>query len=69
MKTLFKAAMVASLLIGTALPAQAQQRTAAAGPIVPGLGVANLDAVRANSNAFKTAQQQRPTTYKAQIDQ
>ncbi|HEX7751596.1 MAG TPA: OmpH family outer membrane protein, partial [Novosphingobium sp.] len=47
----------------------AQQRTAAAGPIVPGLGVANLDAVRANSNAFKTAQQQRPTTYKAQIDQ
>ena len=41
----------------------------AAGPVVPGLGVANLEAVRVNSNAYKSAAQQRQTTYKAQIDQ
>lgn len=68
MKTVLKAVMAASLVIGAGMPAYAQQRAASTGPIIPGLGVANLDAIRANANAFKTAQQQRPTTYKAQID-
>jgi Skp family chaperone for outer membrane proteins len=35
---------------------------------VPGLGVANLDAVIVNSNAYQVAQQQRPVTYKATVD-
>ena len=68
MKNLVKSAMLAGLLLGvSAQPAlaQASQNT---GVIVPGIAVANIDAVIANSNAFRTAQQQRPTTYKAQID-
>lgn len=68
MKTLLKTVMVAGLLVGTAHPALAQNRPAAAGTLVPGLAVANLEAVVANSNANKTAASQRPTTYKAQID-
>ncbi|MDE2560995.1 MAG: OmpH family outer membrane protein [Sphingomonadales bacterium] len=36
---------------------------------VPGIAVANPEAIVAASNAFKVAQQQRPVTYKAQIDQ
>ncbi|MXP41252.1 OmpH family outer membrane protein [Altererythrobacter soli] len=36
---------------------------------VKGIAVVNVPAVVANSNAFRTAQTQRPTTYKAQIDQ
>lgn len=66
MKILFKSAMIAGLVLASApLPVLAQN---ASGPVVPGLAVANLDAVVANSNAFRTAQQQRSTTYKAQID-
>lgn len=67
MKTMIKAAMAATglMLAATSVPALAQ----ATGPAVAGIGVANLDAVVANSNAFKTAQTQRPVTYKAQIDQ
>lgn len=75
MHTILKTALAAGLLIGAGLqPAFAQRNAAAAsaasnGPVIPGLGVANLDAVRVNSNAFKTAQEQRQTTYKAQFDQ
>ena len=67
MKTLFKSAILAtSLMLGSAAqPVLAQS----SGPVVQGLAVANLDAVIANSNAFRTAQQQRPVTYKAQLDQ
>jgi Skp family chaperone for outer membrane proteins len=67
MKTLLKSAVVASLALGTvvAQPVLAQDT----GTIVPGLAIANLDAVIANSNAYKTAETQRQTTYKAQIDQ
>lgn len=68
MKTLFKSALVAGLLAASAAPLPVLAQAAASGPVVPGLAVANLDAVIANSNAFKTAQTQRPTTYKAQID-
>jgi Skp family chaperone for outer membrane proteins len=68
MKTLLKSALLASgLMLGTvaAQPVLAQN----SGTIVQGLAIANLDAVMINSNAFKTAQQLRPQTYKAQIDQ
>ena len=64
MKKRIQSAILAGLLITAATPALAQS-----GPAVPGIGVVNLDAVVANSNAFRTAQQQRTTTYKAQIDQ
>jgi Skp family chaperone for outer membrane proteins len=52
-------------------PAFAQTRPAATStgaPIVPGLAVANIDAVVVNSNAYKTAQEQRKVTYKATYD-
>jgi Skp family chaperone for outer membrane proteins len=68
MKTLFKSFALAGLMLTAAQPALAQAQ-AAAGPLVPGLAIADLDGVVANSNAYKTAQQQRPVTYKAQIDQ
>jgi Skp family chaperone for outer membrane proteins len=47
--------------------------TAAAVPapaplMVPGLGVANIDAIVAGSEAFKAAQRQRQVTYRSQID-
>lgn len=68
-KLLIKAALAAALAVSVSHPALAQQSTAApAGPLIPGLGIANIDAVLVNSNAYKTAQQQRPTTYKAQYD-
>ena len=44
-----------------AVPAMAQ--------VVKGVGVVNVRAVVANSNAFRTAQTQRQTTYAAQIQQ
>ncbi|MCC6826632.1 MAG: OmpH family outer membrane protein [Novosphingobium sp.] len=71
MKNLFKSAMLAGLLLAAGSQTALAQATAAApvGPVVPGLAVANLDAVVANSNAYRTAQQQRPVTYKAQLDQ
>lgn len=52
-----------------AKPAPAAAAPAATGTIVQGLGVASFDAVIANSNAYKTAETQRQTTYKAQFDQ
>lgn len=64
-------ALGAGLLAAGALtaPAQAQTTAAATAPVAPGIGIANLEAVIANSNAFRAAQQQRQTTYKAQFDQ
>ncbi|MEE4453503.1 OmpH family outer membrane protein [Novosphingobium resinovorum] len=49
--------------------APAAAAPAAGGNIVQGLGVASFDAVIANSNAYKTAETQRQTTFKAQFDQ
>jgi Skp family chaperone for outer membrane proteins len=77
MINLTKTALVAKTALASALLVAAGSQTvfaqaaapAASGPLVPGIAVANLDAVIGNSNAFKTAQQQRPTTYKAQYDQ
>ena len=70
MKNLIKSAFVAATLATTALagPVLAQTGTTPPLAIAPGLGVANLDAVVANSSAYKTAQTQRLTTYKAQFD-
>ncbi|MEW9856915.1 OmpH family outer membrane protein [Novosphingobium sp. M1R2S20] len=65
MKIILKSALAASLLLGVAQPALAQN----SGTVVQGLAIANLDAVIANSNAYKTAETQRQTTYKAQFDQ
>lgn len=74
-KHLIKAAVIAALATATtAQPALAQKAAVAppsgvpAGPIVQGIGIANLEAVLVNSNAYKTAQTQRPVTYKAQYD-
>jgi Skp family chaperone for outer membrane proteins len=65
-------AATAVLALGAAQPALAQQAAAAstapAGPIAQGIGIANLEAVLVNSNAYKTAQTQRPVTYKATYD-
>ncbi|MBS0481741.1 MAG: OmpH family outer membrane protein [Proteobacteria bacterium] len=49
--------------------APAPAAAASSGPVVPGLGVADLEAVLANANAVRVADQQRPVTYKATIDQ
>jgi len=70
MKNLFntaplKAAIVAGMMFGTVAASQ----PAAAQTIVKGMAIATLDAVIANSNAYKVADQQRKTTYKPQFDQ
>ena len=71
MNTIHKSIFAAALLLGGSQAAFAQSAAAAApaisGPAIAGIGVANVDAVVANSNAFRTAAQQRPVTYKAQI--
>lgn len=59
-------ALVAGFSLAAAPAAFAQT---AGGIVVPGLGVANQPAVVGSSNAYKTAMQQLPTAYKAQIDQ
>lgn len=71
MKHILKAATAASLLIGTALGTSIPQSALAqdSGIVIPGLAIANLDAVIVNANAYKTAETQRQTTYKAQLDQ
>jgi len=75
MKTLLKTFVVAGLLAGAAqgavaAPAKPAAPAAAATTVggVNGIAVANLDAVVANSAAFKKAQVDRDTAYKAQID-
>lgn len=65
MKALLKSAAVAGLIL-SATPAIVAPAAAQA---VKGIGIVNLSAVIGNSNAYKVAEQQRPVTYKAQIDQ
>jgi Skp family chaperone for outer membrane proteins len=67
MKKLLKTAIAGLLLTAAAQPVVVMAQ--AAQPIVPGLGIANLEAVVANSSAFKNAQTARQTSYKAQLDQ
>ena len=66
MNTLIKSALAAGLALGAISAQPAMAQTAG---VVQGIAIANLDAVIANSNAYKTAETQRQTTYKAQIDQ
>lgn len=68
MKTILKSVAAAGLMLAAAQPAIAQAQ-AASGPLVAGIAVADLEAVIGNSNAYRTAQQQRPVTYKPQLDQ
>ena len=80
MNTLFKTLCGTAMALALVSPAAAQKKpapvapaaapaAAPSGPIVPGLGVANLDAAIANSNAYQVAAQQRQVTYKATYDQ
>lgn len=78
MTKLFKTLCSTALVLALATPLAAQNKPApapvpvaaapAAGSIVPGLGVGNLDAAVVNSNAYQVAAQQRPVTYKATVD-
>lgn len=74
MKTFLKAATAAAVVLTVAQPAIAQTPAAPAaapastGITVPGIGIANIDLIVVNSNAYKTAQTQRPVTYKATYD-
>lgn len=63
----FKPALAAGLA-AAALASPAAFAPAAAQQVA-GIGVVNPQAVVINSSAFQTAQQQRPVTYRAQIDQ
>jgi Skp family chaperone for outer membrane proteins len=77
MTKIYKALCGTALALALVSPAIAQKKPAPApaasaapsGPIVPGLGIANLDAAIANSNAYQVAAQQRQVTYKATYDQ
>ena len=63
-----KPAMALGLALAS-LTAPAAIAPVAAQNAVQGIGVVNIPAVVANSEAYRTAQQQRQTTYQAQIDQ
>jgi Skp family chaperone for outer membrane proteins len=66
MKTFSKSLVAASLMLaGSQLVAVAP----AAAQALKGVAVANPTAIVALSNAYKVAEQQRPVTYKPQIDQ
>jgi Skp family chaperone for outer membrane proteins len=67
MKRMFTPALAAGLALAVAAPV-AVVSTPAAAQAVKGIAVVNVPAVIANSNAYKAAEQQRPTTYKAQYD-
>ncbi|WP_206238949.1 OmpH family outer membrane protein [Novosphingobium terrae] len=80
MKMLVKSFVAVALLAGTAQAALAAPKPAAAAPAaapaaagvkagVNGIAFAYLDAIIENSAANRAADAQRPTTYKAQIDQ
>lgn len=65
MKNLIKPILAAALVTTAALPVL---EAPAVAQNVRGIGVVNVRAVIANSQAFTTAREQRPVTYKAQID-
>ncbi len=67
MKNLIKPVLAAGLVLTTSVPFMAAP--AAAQQIAQGVAVVSLPAAIANSNAFKVAEQQRPVTYKPQLDQ
>ena len=65
MKLLLKPAIAIGLAAAAAAPLAVAP---AAAQNAQSIGVVNLPAVIANSNAFKIAEQQRPVTYKPQLD-
>lgn len=67
MKNLIKPVLAAGLVLTASVPFVATP--AAAQQIAQGIGVVSLPAAIANSNAYKVAEQQRPVTYKPQLDQ
>lgn len=67
MKRILTPVLAAGLALAVA-PAALISAPAAA-QAMKGIAVVNVPAVIANSNAYKAAEQQRPTTYKAQYDQ
>lgn len=54
--------------LAAAAPAPAPAAAAPRGPIVPGIGVADLQAVVFSSNAYRTGMQNRQAQYKGVID-
>ncbi len=66
MKQLVMPALAAGLVLTAASPMLAVPASA---QVVKGVGVVSLPAVVTNANAYKVAEEQRPVTYKAQIDQ
>ena len=73
MTKLLKSVAIAAVLLAGASPMALAAKTAAAAPAagtagVNGIGVANLDAVVANSAAYKAGQAERDSVYKATID-
>lgn len=74
MKTRYASALLAGIAIAAATPAfAAKDDKAAPAPVasgvVSGIAIANPPAIVAASAAYQTSQQQRPVTYKPQIDQ
>lgn len=69
MKLRIASALIAGLMISAAPAAMAQTPAASTGPVANGLAFANPSAIVGSSAAYQAAQQQRPVTYKAQIDQ
>ncbi len=67
MKNLLKPVLAAGLVLTASVPVFTAP--VAAQQIAQGIAVVSLPAAVANANAFKVAEQQRPVTYKAQIDQ
>ena len=61
-------AAFAALALGIAPVSMIALSAPAAAQVVPGIGIANPDAIVAASSAFQNAETQRQTTYKAQID-
>ena len=66
MKLLLKPAVALGLAMAAASPLVSAPAYAQS---ANGVGVVSLPAAVANSNAYKVAEQQRPVTYKAQLDQ
>ncbi|MDT0507571.1 OmpH family outer membrane protein [Novosphingobium sp. MMS21-SN21R] len=67
MKTRFATALLAGIALATVAPSAASAQST--GTVVSGIAIANPPAVVAASEAYKISQQQRPVTYKPQIDQ
>ncbi|QQN73685.1 OmpH family outer membrane protein [Croceicoccus sp. YJ47] len=61
--------LLAAALMAGALPTAALTAAPASAQVVPGIGIANPDAIVVNTAAFRLAEQQRQTTYAAQMQQ